>query len=100
MINWMVMYQLIDGEYVEKYAGSNIVPTENIDKVIQVPEEIAKQSHKFYFDGNKLIRKENQYIMTLEQLKEFDAQSEIELWGGVPPHFQGESKTEEIEIVL
>lgn len=100
MINWMIMYQLIDGEYVEKYAGSNIVPTENIDKVIQVPEEIAKQSYKFYFDGNKLIRKENQYVMTLEQLKEFEAQSEIELWGGVPPHFNQGEDTNKIEIEM
>lgn len=98
--SWMILYRLVDGQYELAQFGSNIVPTENFDKVIQVPEEIARQAFKFDFDGEKLKRKDGFYILTLEQLNEKELQDEIELWGEIPPHHQGESKTEEIEIVL
>lgn len=92
------MYQLIDGKFVEKYAGSNIVPTENIDKVIQVPEEIARQAPKFSFDGQKLKRKDGEYILTLEQLNEKEKQKEIVLWGGLPQHYVEEKEEGKIEV--
>ena len=96
--SWMILFRLVDGQYELAQFGSNIVPTENFDKVIQVPEEIAKQAFKFEFDGDKLKRKEGFYVMTLEQLKEKESQNEIELWGEIPPH-QEETK-EENEIII
>src|SRR5699024_408853 len=71
---WMIMYQMINGKYEPVMSGSNIVPDENMDKVIHVPEEVARQSNKFTFDGKKLKRKDGEYIMTLEEIREDEMQ--------------------------
>lgn len=96
--SWMIFYKLVDGQYELAQFGSNIVPTGNFDKVIQVPEEIARQAFKFEYDGNKLKRKEGFYVMTLEQLKEKELQNEIELWGEKPPHQEETKEKSEITI--
>lgn len=94
----MIMYQMIDGVYEPSKFGSNIVPTENIDKVIQVPEEIAMQALKFDFDGETLKRKEGKYIMSLEEYKESERQNDIQVFGGNTPFAQQEEEANKIKI--
>lgn len=100
MNNWMIMYKIIDGVYEPYQYGSNIVPSSNVDKVIQVPEEIAVQAYKFDFDGNSLKRKEGEYVMTLEELKEYERHEELELNGGLNPdqHYEDEMNSINIEF--
>lgn len=96
--NWMIVYVLEGGVYTPYQYGANIVPTKNVDKVIQVPEEIARQAPKFSFDGQKLKRKDGEYILTLEQLNEKEKQKEIVLWGGLPQHYVEEKEEGKIEV--
>jgi len=100
MNNWMIMYKIIDGVYEPYQYGSNIVPSSNVDKVIQVPEEIAVQAYKFDFDGNSLKRKEGEYVMTLEELREYERHEELELNGGQNPdqHYEDEMNSINIEF--
>ena len=95
MDNWIIMYKEVDGVLEPTQYGKNIVPNGNFDKVIQVPEEIARQANKFDFDGSKLTRKDGQRIHTIDELNEIEAQYENE---------SGISETgpsdEEIEIVF
>ena len=95
MDNWMIMYKEGDGVLEPTQYGKNIVPNGNFDKVIQVPEKIARQANKFDFDGAKLTRKEGQRIHTVEELNEFEAHYEKEL--GI---LETEPSDEEIEIVF
>lgn len=83
---WMIMYRLIDDVYEPIQFGSDLVPMQNIDKVIHVPEEIARQAFKFEYDGEALTRKDGKYVMSLEQLREKELQDEKELHGGMPSH--------------
>lgn len=78
MDNWLIMYKEVDGVLEPTQYGNNIVPNGNFDKVIQVPEEVARQANKFNFDGSKLIRKEGQTIHTIEVLNELESQYEKE----------------------
>lgn len=94
MDSWMIMYKLENGVYEPFQYGSNLVPTDNIDKVIQVPEEIAVQATKFNFDGTKLIRKEGEHVLTLEELREKYRQEEIELNGSVEQQPDSNQTTE------
>ena len=95
MDNWLIMYKEVDGVLEPTQYGKNIVPNGNFDKVIQVPEEIARQANKFDFDGSKLIRKEGQTIHTIEVLNELESQYEKE--SGIS---ETEPSDEEIEIVF
>lgn len=95
---WMIMYQLIDDIYEPVQFGSDIVPMTNIDKVVQVPQEIARQATKFDFDGTSLTRKKDFYVLTLEELKEKDRREEIELYGGTPPHESEQTSINETPI--
>lgn len=97
MKNWMIMYKLVNGIYEPCLYGNNLVPTDNIDKVIQVPEEIAMQANKFNFDGKKLTRIEGERVLTLEELREKYRQEEITLNGGEVPQPESNQMT---EIVL
>ena len=78
MDNWLIMYKEINGVLEPTQYGNNIVPNGNFDKVIQVPEQVARQANKFDFDGSKLIRKEGQTIHTIEVLNELESQYEKE----------------------
>ena len=95
MDNWLIMYKEVDGVLEPTQYGKNIVPNGNYDKVIQVPEEIARQANKFGFDGAKLTRKEGQRIHTIEELNEFETQYENE--SGIS---ETEPSEEEIEIIF
>ena len=95
MDNWLIMYKEVDGVLEPTQYGKNIVPNGNFDKVIQVPEEIARQANKFDFDGSKLIRKEGQTIHTIEVLNELESQYEKE--SGI---LETEPSDEDIEIVF
>ena len=95
MDNWLIMYKEINGVLEPTQYGNNIVPNGNFDKVIQVPEQVARQANKFEFDGSKLTRKEGQIIHTLEELNEFETQYEKE--SGI---LETESSDEEIEIIF
>ena len=95
MDNWLIMYKEVNGVLEPTQYGNNIVPNGNYDKVIKVPEEIARQANKFDFDGSKLIRKEGQTIHTIEELNEFESQYEKE--SGI---LETEPSDEEIEIVF
>ena len=95
MDNWLIMYKEVNGVLEPTQYGNNIVPNGNYDKVIKVPEEIARQANKFDFDGSKLIRKEGQTIHTIEELNEFETQYEKE--SGI---LETVPSDEEIEIVF
>jgi len=92
--NWMIFYKLIDGVYEPFQFGCNLVPSDNVDKVIQVPEEIAVQATKFDFDGTKLTRKEGKRVLTLEELRESRRQEEVALNGGEEPQPESNQITE------
>ena len=94
MKNWMIFYKLIDGVYEPFQFGCNLVPSDNVDKVIQVPEEIAVQATKFDFDGTKLTRKEGKRVLTLEELRESRRQEEVALNGGEEPQPESNQITE------
>ena len=95
MDNWLIMYKEVNGVLEPTQYGNNIVPNGNFDKVIQVPEQVARQANKFYFDGSKLIRKEGQTIHTIEVLNELESQYEKES-GGI----ESQPTKENIEIVF
>ena len=95
MDNWLIMYKEVNGVLEPTQYGNNIVPNGNYDKVIKVPEEIARQANKFDFDGSKLIRKEGQTIHTIDELNEFESQYEKE--SGIS---KTEPSEEEIEIIF
>ena len=97
---WMIMYQLIDGKYEPVLSGSNIVPDENMDKVIQVPEEVARQSNKFTFDGNKLKRKDGEYIMTLDEIMEGELQYTRSIHDGETAEQKYERRKNDIKIEM
>ena len=69
-MNWLLFLKYIDGEYYIVQAGSDIVPTENFDKVLQTTEKIARQSDKVYFDGEKLKLKDGETLLSVEELNE------------------------------
>lgn len=95
MDNWLIMYKEVNGVLEPTQYGNNIVPNGNFDKVIQVPEEVARQANKFDFDGSKLVRKEGQTIHTIEVLNELESQYEKES-GGI----EIQPTKENIEIVF
>ena len=67
-MNWLLFLKYIDGEYYIVQAGSNIVPTEEFDKVLPTTERIARQSDKVYFDGEKLKLKDGKTLLSIEEL--------------------------------
>ena len=69
-MNWLLFLKYIDGEYYIVQAGSNIVPTEEFDKVLPTTERIARQSDKVYFDGEKLKLKDGETLLSIEELNE------------------------------
>ena len=69
-MNWLLFLKYIDGEYYIVQAGSNIVPTEEFDKVLPTTERIARQSNKVYFDGEKLNLKDGETLLSIEELNE------------------------------
>ncbi|WP_017548670.1 hypothetical protein [Salinicoccus carnicancri] len=96
MSKWKVFYRIENGVYEPKRSGKTPVPTENYDKVIQVPEEIAMQILKFDFDGEKLTRKEGHRILTLEELHEKYNQENV---NQLPSDNESVSN-DDIEIIL
>ncbi|WP_049438135.1 hypothetical protein [Staphylococcus hominis] len=69
-MNWLLFLKYIDNKYHIVQAGSDIVPTENFDKVLQTTEKIARQSDKVYFDGEKLKLKDGETLLSVEELNE------------------------------
>lgn len=69
-MNWLLFLKVIDGEYYIVQAGSDIVPTEDFDKVLPTTERIARQSEKVYFDGEKLKLKEGETLLSVEELND------------------------------
>ncbi|MCH4390393.1 hypothetical protein MKS16_11485 [Staphylococcus haemolyticus] len=67
-MNWLLFLKYENGNYEIKQAGSNIVPTEDFDKVLPTTEKIARQSDKVYFDGEKLKLKEGETLLSVEEL--------------------------------
>jgi len=81
MDNWLIMYKEVNGVLEPTQYGNNIVPNGNFDKVIKVPEEVARQANKFDFDGMKLVRKDGQRIHSIEELNEIENQYEKNVVG-------------------
>lgn len=69
-MNWLLFLKLIDSKYEIIQAGSNIVPTDEFDKVLPTTEQIARQPEKVYFDGKKLNLREGEILKTLDELNE------------------------------
>ncbi|WP_145436948.1 hypothetical protein [Staphylococcus hominis] len=69
-MNWLLFLKCTEGEYRIIQAGSNIVPTEEFDKVLPTTERIARQSDKVYFDGEKLKLKDGETLLSVEELNE------------------------------
>lgn len=69
-MNWLLFLKYIDDKYHIVQAGSDIVPTEDFDKVLPTTERIARQSDKVYFDGEKLKLKDGETLLSVEELNE------------------------------
>lgn len=69
-MNWLLFLKYIDDKYHIVQAGSDIVPTEDFDKVLPTTERIARQSDKVYFDGEKLKLKDGETLLSIEELNE------------------------------
>lgn len=69
-MNWLLFLKYIDDKYYIVQAGSDIVPTEDFDKVLPTTEKIARQSDKVYFDGEKLKLKDGETLLSIEELNE------------------------------
>lgn len=69
-MNWLLFLKNIDDKYHIVQAGSDIVPTEDFDKVLPTTERIARQSDKVYFDGEKLKLKDGETLLSVEELNE------------------------------
>lgn len=67
-MNWLLFLKYIDDKYHIVQAGSDIVPTEDFDKVLPTTERIARQSDKVYFDGEKLKLKDGETLLSVEEL--------------------------------
>lgn len=68
ILYWTLYLKIIDGNYEIIQAGSDIVPTQSYDKVLPTTERIARQPEKVYFDGEKLNVKENETLLSIEEL--------------------------------
>lgn len=69
-MNWLLFLKYIDDKYHIVQAGSDIVPTEDFDKVLPTTERIARQSDKVYFDGEKLKLKDGETLLSVEELND------------------------------
>lgn len=69
-MKWVLFLKYINNKYIIVRAGSNIVPTEEYDKVLPTTEKIARQSDKVYFDGEKLKLKDGEKLLSVEELNE------------------------------
>lgn len=69
-MNWLLFLKYIDDKYHIVQAGSDIVPTEDFDKVLPTTERIARQSDKVYFDGEKLKLKDEETLLSVKELNE------------------------------
>lgn len=69
-MNWLLFLKYIGDKYHIVQAGSDIVPTEDFDKVLPTTERIARQSDKVYFDGEKLKLKDGETLLSVEELNE------------------------------
>lgn len=69
-MNWLLFLKYVDDKYHIVQAGSDIVPTEDFDKVLPTTERIARQSDKVYFDGEKLKLKDGETLLSVEELNE------------------------------
>lgn len=67
-MNWLLLLKLIDNKYIIVQGGSNIVPTQEYDKVLPTNERIARQIDKVYFDGKNLKIKEGEKLLTVDEL--------------------------------
>lgn len=67
-MNWLLFLKIIDGNYEILQSGSNIVPTEEYDKVLPTTEKIARQGDKVYFDGKRLKVKDGETLLSIEEL--------------------------------
>lgn len=67
-MNWLLFLKLIDNQYEVMQGGSNMVPTEEFDKVLPTTERIARQYDKIYFDGEKLNVKDGETLLTVDEL--------------------------------
>lgn len=67
-MNWLLFLKYIDDKYHIVQAGSDIVPTEDFDKVLPTTERIARQSDKVYFNGEKLKLKDGETLLSVEEL--------------------------------
>lgn len=65
---YLLFLKIIEGQYEIVKSGFNIVPTEAYDKVLPTTEQIARQSDKVFFDGEKLKLKENETLLSIEEL--------------------------------
>ena len=75
---WLIFFKLIDGTYEYVSAGYNLVPTEVVDKVLPVQEHVARQARKLEYDGEKLVLKDGETLLTLEELDEEQRQLDIQ----------------------
>lgn len=77
---WLLFMKLMDNEYYIVQAGCNMVPTDELDKVLPVEEYVARQSDKLIYDGQKLKVKEGETLLSVEELnKQIDSPLEKDL---------------------
>lgn len=78
-MNWLLFLKF-DGEgYRIIESGSNIVPTEEYDKVLPTTERIARQSDKVYFDGEQLKLNDGETLLSVDELNNLNNSEEMNI---------------------
>lgn len=80
--------------YTPTQAGQNIVPTDVVDKVIPVSENVCRQFEKVYYKDGKLKVREGMTLLSNSQLDKADEESIKDV--GVP--FETEEKNNIVEV--
>lgn len=75
-------YDKENDEYLPTNAGSDIVPTDVVDKVLPVTENVCRQFEKVYYKDGKLKVREGMKLLSDQELDEADLQSISDV--GVP----------------
>lgn len=71
-MNWLLFLKWDSEGYQIIESGSNIVPTEEYDKVLPTTERIARQSDKVFFDGESLKLKEGEVLKSIDELNQVE----------------------------
>ncbi|WP_271401506.1 hypothetical protein [Salinicoccus roseus] len=82
-MQWSIAYKLVNNQYELESYGSNMVITDEVDKVLPVDEHVARQANKLEYDGQNLRLKPGETLFSLEEL--IDLQKQEDIRNGIYP---------------